>query len=192
MEYRQRHVACLRLKSIPTLTRTGSCTCPGQVHWHVQPDHHHKRVFSDIDWMVPEGQKSTEMRMRPTRRRSKPRMIWRTTVSLYTTPSLVKKSERSSKFCFCTDTPGSIEWPSLAPRLHTGDCFEIAIVTDDLVICCCQVPKIFSTKYGSAIASSAWGPCNFGPFTDLAISVFREMSMNIMFTQILTTLECGL
>ena len=47
------------------------------------------------------------------------------------------------------------------------------------MICCYQVTKIYSSRYGLAIASSAWGPCNFGPFTDLAISVFREMSMNI-------------
>ena len=39
------------------------------------------------------------------------------------------------------------------------------------VICCNQITKIFSTKYGSANASSARSPCNFGPFTDLAISV---------------------
>ena len=37
-----------------------------------------------------------------------------------------------------------------------------------------------------------WGPCNFGPFTDLTISVFREMSLNTVLTQILTSLECGL
>ena len=59
------------------------------------------------------------------------------------------------------------------------------------MICCYQVTKFFSTRYGSAIASSAWGPCNFGPFTDFAISVFREMSINTVFTQILTSLECG-
>ena len=29
------------------------------------------------------------------------------------------------KFLFCTDTTGSIESPSPAPRLHIGDCFEI-------------------------------------------------------------------
>ena len=29
------------------------------------------------------------------------------------------------KFCFCTDTTGSIGWPSPAPRLHIGECFEI-------------------------------------------------------------------
>ena len=77
------------------------------------------------------------------------------------------------------------------------DCISVivsrfAIVTEDLVICCYQVTKIYSSRYGFAIASSARGPCNFGPFTDLAISVFREMSMNIVFTQILTSLQCRL
>ena len=65
---------------------------------------------------------------------------------------------------------------------------RFAIVTEDLVICCYQVTKICGSRYGFAIASSAWGPCNFGPFTDLAISVFREVSMNIVFNQILTPL----
>ena len=85
--------------------------------------------------------------------------------------------------------PGSIEW--LDPAHH--DCISMivsrfAIVAEDFVICCYQVTKIYSSRYGFAIASSAWGPCNFGPFTDLAISVFRDMSMNIVFTQILTSL----
>ena len=30
-----------------------------------------------------------------------------------------------AKFLFRTDTTGSIGWPSPAPRLHIGDCFEI-------------------------------------------------------------------
>ena len=59
------------------------------------------------------------------------------------------------------------------------------------MICCYQVTKICGSRYGFAIASSAWSPCNFGPFTDLAISVFREMIMNIMLTQVLTSL-CNL
>ena len=29
------------------------------------------------------------------------------------------------KFLFYTDTTGSIEWPSPAPRLHNGDCFSL-------------------------------------------------------------------
>ena len=59
------------------------------------------------------------------------------------------------------------------------------------MICCYQVTKFYSTKYGSAIASSAWGPCNFGPFTDLAISVFREVSMNTVLPQSLRLLNVG-
>ena len=50
------------------------------------------------------------------------------------------------------------------------------------MICCYQVTKICCSRYGFAIASSAWDPCNFGPSTDLEISVSREMSMNIVFT----------
>ena len=37
------------------------------------------------------------------------------------------------KFLFCTDTPGSIGWPSLAPRLHIDDCFEIHILHWELL-----------------------------------------------------------
>ena len=59
------------------------------------------------------------------------------------------------------------------------------------MICCYQVTKIFCTRYGSANASSARGPCNFGPLTDLAISVFREVSINTVFTQILTSRRRG-
>ena len=85
----------------------------------------------------------------------------------------------------------------LSGQVLHHDCISVivsrlAIVTEDLVICCNQVKKMFSTRYGSAIASSARGHCNFCPLTDLAISVFREMSINTVLTQILTSLECGL
>ena len=60
------------------------------------------------------------------------------------------------------------------------------------MICSYQVTKSISTRHSSTIASSVWSPCNFGLFTDLAISVFREMSMNAVLTQILTSLEYGL
>ena len=56
----------------------------------------------------------------------------------------------------------------------------------ELCVCCYQVTNIFCTRYGSAIASSARGPCDFGPLADLAISVFREMSINTVLTQIRT------
>ena len=96
------------------------------------------------------------------------------------------------KSCFCTDMPGSIGWLDPVPRLRIDDCFEIRncrLGPCDLLL---SSHQNFSTKYGSAIASSAWGPCNFSPLTDLAISVFREMSINTVFTQILTSLEYGL
>ena len=65
---------------------------------------------------------------------------------------------------------------------------KLEIVAWDLVVCCYQVTKVHSSRYGFAIASFARSPCNFGPLTDLAISVFREMSVNIVLTQILTSL----
>ena len=68
---------------------------------------------------------------------------------------------------------------------------RFAIVTEDLVFCCYQVTKFVSTRHGFAIASSAWGPCDFGPFTNLAISVSWEMSTNTVLTQILTIFVIG-
>ena len=56
------------------------------------------------------------------------------------------------------------------------------------MVCCYQVTEVVSSRYGFAFASSARSSCNFGPLADLAISVFREMSMNIVFTQVLTSL----
>ena len=46
------------------------------------------------------------------------------------------------------------------------------------MICCNQITRIFCTRYGSANASSALGPYDVGPLADLAISVFREVSIN--------------
>ena len=61
------------------------------------------------------------------------------------------------------------------------DCISITVsrfttFTENFVICCNQITKIFCTKYDSANATSALGPCDFGPLADLAISVFGEMS----------------
>ena len=59
------------------------------------------------------------------------------------------------------------------------DCISMIVsrfttFTENFVICCNQITKIFCTRYGSANASSARGPCNFG-LADLPISVFREV-----------------
>ena len=69
---------------------------------------------------------------------------------------------------------------------------RFTIFTENFVICCYQVTKIFCTRHGSAIASSARCPCNFGPLTDLPISVFREMSVNTVLAQIHTSRKRGL
>ena len=90
-------------------------------------------------------------------------------------------------YCFAR-----IRLDPLGGQVLHHDCMSMIVsrftsFTKNFVICCYQITKIFCTRYGSAIASSARGPCNFGPFTDLAISVFREMSINTVFTQILTS-----
>ena len=85
----------------------------------------------------------------------------------------------------------------LSGRVLHHDCKSVivsrfTIFTENLVICCYQVTKICSSKYASAIASSARSPCNLGPLTDLAISVFREVSTNTVLTQILSSRRHGL
>ena len=82
--------------------------------------------------------------------------------------------------------------PLGAQVLH-HDCISMIVsrfttFTENFVICCYQVTKNFSARYDSAKTSSARGPCDFGPLADLAISVFREVSINTVFTQILTSL----
>ena len=59
------------------------------------------------------------------------------------------------------------------------------------MICCYQVTKIFCTRYGSAISSSARGLCNFGPLTDLAISVFGEMNIDTVLTKSSRLVDVG-
>ena len=95
-------------------------------------------------------------------------------------------------FCFAR-----IRLDPLGGQVLHHDCKSMTVsrlttFTENFVICCYQVTKNICTKYGSANASSARGPCNFGPQTDLAISVFREVSINIVLAQILTSLDGGL
>ena len=79
-------------------------------------------------------------------------------------------------FCFAR-----IRLDPLGSQVLHHDCISMIVsrftsFTENFVICCYQVTEIFCTRYGSASASSARGPCDFGPLTDLAISVCREMS----------------
>ena len=75
--------------------------------------------------------------------------------------------------------------------LHHG-CISMIVsrfttFTENFVICCYQVTKNFCTRFDSTKASSARCPCDFGRLADLAISVFREVSINTVFTQIRTS-----
>ena len=73
------------------------------------------------------------------------------------------------------------DWIHWVPKSCTTIAYRwFTIFTENFVTCCCQITKIFCTKYDSTNASSARGPCNFGPLTDLAISVFREVSVNTL------------
>ena len=95
-------------------------------------------------------------------------------------------------FCFAR-----IRLDPLGGYVLHHDCISMivsrfTIVAWDLVICCYQITKICGSRYGFAIASSARGSCNLGPLADLAISVFREVSVNTMFTQIRTSRRCRL
>ena len=92
-----------------------------------------------------------------------------------------------TRFCFAR-----IRLDPLGGQVLHHDCISMIVsrfttFTENFVICCFQVTKIFCTRYGSANASSARGPCDFGPLTDLAISDFREVSMDAVFTQIHTS-----
>ena len=59
-------------------------------------------------------------------------------------------------------------------ELRIVDCFETRNCRLGPCGLLLSSTEVYSSRYGFAIASSAWGPCNFGPFTHLAISVFRE------------------
>ena len=90
-------------------------------------------------------------------------------------------------FCFAR-----IRLDPLGGQVLHHDCISMIVsrfstFTENFVICCNLFTKKFCTRCGSANASSAWGPCNFCPLPDLAISVFREMSLNTVFTQIRTS-----
>ena len=87
--------------------------------------------------------------------------------------------------------------PFWGGQVLNHDCISMIVsrfttFTENFVICCNQITKIFCTRYDSANASSAQGPCNFGPLADLSISVFREMSFNTVLTQIRTSRRCRL
>ena len=97
------------------------------------------------------------------------------------------------KFCFCTDTPGSIEGLDPAPRLHIGDCFEIRN-------CRLGPCDLLLSSHQNFAARGTASPLRLlhGALVILVllqISQFRslgEMSTNTVLTQILTSLRSWL
>ena len=90
-------------------------------------------------------------------------------------------------FCFAR-----VRLDPLGGQVLHHDCISVIVsrfttFTENFVICCTQLAKIFRTRYDSANASFARGRCDFGPLEDLAIVVFREVSINTVFTQIHTS-----
>ena len=92
-----------------------------------------------------------------------------------------------SSFCFAR-----IRLDPLGGQVLHHDCISMIVsrfttFTENFVICCNHVTKIFCTKYSSVIASSARGACDVGPLADLAISVLREVRKNTVLTQFRTS-----
>ena len=90
-------------------------------------------------------------------------------------------------FCFAR-----IRLDPLGGQVLHHDCISMIVsrfttFTENFVICCNQITKIFCTKYDSANTNSARCCCDFGLLADLAISVFREVSINTVFTKIHTS-----
>ena len=78
-------------------------------------------------------------------------------------------------FCFAR-----IRLDPLGGQVLHHDCISmIATFTENFVICCNQITKIFCKRYDSANASSARRPCDFGPLADLAISVFGKWAKTL-------------
>ena len=73
-------------------------------------------------------------------------------------------------FCFAR-----IRLNPLGSQVLHHDCISMVVsrftpFTENFVIGCDRITKIFCTKFDSANTSSARSPCDFGPLTDLAIS----------------------
>ena len=90
-------------------------------------------------------------------------------------------------FCFAR-----IRLDPLGSQVLHHDCISMIVsrfttITENFVIGCKQITNILCTRFDSANTFSARGPCDFGPLADLAISVFREVSINTVLTQIHTS-----
>ena len=90
-------------------------------------------------------------------------------------------------FCFAR-----IRLDPLGGQVLHHDCISMIVsrfttFTENFLICCNQITKILYTRYDSAKTSSARRPRQLCLQADLAISIFREVSINTVFIQIHTS-----
>ena len=91
---------------------------------------------------------------------------WETFVNSFSFPE---------KIWFCTNVIAT-----MSSQILYHDCVPLivsrfTIFSKNFVICCYPVTKLFCSKYLITCAFSARSPYDFGPLTDFAISVFREV-----------------
>ena len=87
-------------------------------------------------------------------------------------------------FCFAR-----IRLNPLSGKILYHDCVSVLVsrftfFTENSVICCYQVTKLFCSRHWIASASSARCPCNFDPLADFALSVHRDVCGNTVLRQI--------
>ena len=94
--------------------------------------------------------------------------------------TFVDSSPSLVKFWFYTDKIVSTGWQDLVPRQRICDCSGSTLI-EDFVIRCFQIANFYCTRNTSLTAPSARTPRNFGLQAYVAISVYREVSINTVF-----------
>ena len=85
---------------------------------------------------------------------------------------LVRPFPSPEKFRFYTDMIVSIEWLNLLPRLGVSVIVSrFTSFTENFVICCCQLTKVFCSRHCITSAFPARSLCNFGSLAHFAVSV---------------------
>ena len=99
-----------------------------------------------------------------------------------------REKRSSTLFCFLRSFCfARIRLNPLSGKILYHDCVSVIVsrftfLIEDFVICCHQVTKICCSRCGCVSAFSTKRPCNFGPLTDLAISVLREVFKDAVLT----------
>ena len=82
------------------------------------------------------------------------------------------------KFSFCTDKIESIEWQDLVPRQRIGECFDIHLPRGGLCDLLLSSYQTFPLEVLLRQCVFCKEPLLFCFATDIAISIFKEVSEN--------------